>query len=250
MSSAPHFARASAEGTFETPRPSSPVSLETHRSLHALDADMRTQLDQDIVRLNAATAEYSRVRAEIEAKLQSAYSRGPNNVSASEDNGFPVANSEESGAAKTPALLPLRDILSLPVPDDFDYDSVLDADTVLVDSNLERKEDLISIVDLLASNEPSDQLDGMLLLGIFFEENKAAINWDGLYALFLEVLRFIPDIDDELPICFKLHENFLILDAACFCICEMCGNSVSVLEKARSLGIVPRVLHLLKCVPS
>jgi hypothetical protein len=209
---------------------------------------MRARFDQDIIRLNAATVEYSRIRGEIEAKLQAAYSSvGLTNISAA-DNDFRAAHANEFCAAKSAASLPSTDSLSLPVPYDSGYDSLLDADTVLVDSNLERKEDLITIVDLVSSSQQSDQLDGMLLLGIFFEENKTAINWDGLHALFLEVLRFIPDNDDEPQIYVKSNETYLILDAACFCVSEMCGNSVSILEKARSLNIVPRVLQLLKYV--
>ena len=57
LNSAPHYARSTAVAKLETPRPSSPVSLETYRemvSLTSLNEDIQSQLDEDIARLAAA----------------------------------------------------------------------------------------------------------------------------------------------------------------------------------------------------
>jgi hypothetical protein len=116
---------------------------------------------------------------------------------------------------------------------------------------LKQKSELISIVDLIMSRKCTKQLDGLLLLTDFFTENQDFINWDKLILLFLEVMRLIPNQEQLLkPLNKKREIQSLLWNTACFCISHMCKSSALILEEARTLDAVPRILSLLKYVPT
>jgi hypothetical protein len=187
-----------------TPRPSSPVSLATHRMMQDSDPDIQTRVDDDIVWLNQATVEYNAMRGQIESKLRSTQTQKEN-----------------------PAEL--------------------EDDSSMNDEMMKLKQDLMCISDLVTSKDSTDQVDGLLLLGVFLDENKELINCDGLMMLFMDVLRFIPSLDNfENQLNLSEKDFFLKIETACFCICHMCKSSQSILEHARLLDAVPRILSLIK----
>ena len=118
-----------------------------------------------------------------------------------------------------------------------------------VGPTLTQKIDFMSIVDLIASQRSTEQVDGMLMLQDFLNEHESSLNWDGLTMLFLQVMRFIPTQKQlKEPPEFTLTIKILIWDAACICIWKMCTLSQSILEHARLLDAVPRILSLIKYV--
>ncbi len=108
-----------------------------------------------------------------------------------------------------------------------------------------QKRNLMLIFDKIASTESSEYLDGLLLLGIFLNTNTEHINWDGLKVVFLEVQKFVPTLEQiQQESMYNHHDHLLVWDAACFCISRMCSGSQSILDRARSLHAVPRILFL------
>ena len=104
---------------------------------------------------------------------------------------------------------------------------------------------------MVSSKDPAEHVDGLMLLGVFLDNNKESINWDGFMTLFLEVMSFIPSGHTiEGVTMHGASDNLLLWDAACFCICRMCAGSPIILEQARSLHAVPRILCLVKYVTS
>jgi hypothetical protein len=115
------------------------------------------------------------------------------------------------------------------------------------DKKLDLKIELVSIVDMVTSKDPDEHVDGLLMLGVFMNEYKESINWDGLMIVFREIMRFIPSLEEtnwRLERTFQ--ETLLLFDTACFCIGRMCNGSHTILNLARSLDAVPRILSLLK----
>jgi hypothetical protein len=110
-----------------------------------------------------------------------------------------------------------------------------------------KKEKLTHIFDMVTSKDPDEHVDGLLMLGVFMNENKESINWDGLMIVFREIMRFIPSLQkSEHRLQRSFQDTLLAWDAACFCIGRMCNCSRTILNLARSLHAVPRILSLLQ----
>ena len=163
--------------------------------------------------LAAATVEYEKIRAGVDAKMQRALS----NAQAAADARAAAASRQRDGD--------MREI----EPNDPD---------------LQRKERLVSIVEFIESPHASDNLDGLMNLSIFLEENRDSLHWDGLVLLCTELTRFLPHVRDpavESPD----DETLLVWDATCDCIDQMCSQSAFILERVQRLDAVPRILSLL-----
>ena len=233
LSRAPLYAGNAAENVLFTPRPSSPVSLDTHRSFQG--SDVLVQLDADIQRLTAATLEYNRIRSEVEAKL---HAFSPDQYISNTHDGYVLPPQSEISLVRTPNESRENAFLETDLP---------------CDADSQRKEDLLAIADLIVAEDSnmSQRLDGLLLLGVFLDENKDSLNWDGLQSLFLELMRLIPNADGPNPLHLdESNDTLLILDAACFCIGLMCRGSLLLQQRAQELGAVQRILTLIKYTSS
>jgi hypothetical protein len=254
LNSAPYRTWATAEPMQDNQHSSSPVSLETQDHVHASRADILVQLDDDVALLRAKPDwEGTKTRGRVQAKLQTVIpkplSTNCSDISATEFKFQAVGavNWDSDYAASIPTLFTLSETSNVQLPNEFDEDNYLERDVSCFsprDPDVKRKQDLVTIADFVTSMHSSEQTDGLLMLSAFLEENKHVINWDGLVFLFLEVLSFIPDTHS------MLAENgspdaLLILDVACFCIGQMCSNSSVILDRARLLGAVPRIILLL-----
>jgi hypothetical protein len=235
LSRAPVYASNAAENVLSTPRPSSPVSLDTHRSFQGLGPDVLVQLDADIQRLAAATLEYNRIRSEVEAKL---HAFSPDQYKSNTHDGYVLPSQSEISLVRT--------------PNESRENAVIEND-LLCDADFQRKEDLLAIADLIVAEDSnmSQRLDGLLLLGVFLDENKESLNWDGLQSLFLELMRLIPNADSTTPLPLgESNDTPLILDAVCFCIGLMCRGSLLLQQRAQELGAVQRIMALMKYASS
>ncbi len=203
---------------------------------------------------------YTRIKEEVEAKLQAVMpdpfmSIGLPHLSPASSRAV-----DATRAASPPVALPQRhepclQFQSQNIPENERHtegDTGDDQDFIL-------KQELMAIVDSITSEHSSEQLDGLLMLGVFLEENQQSLNWDGFLLLFLELLNFIPEqleVENGNPgglslrACLVQSEassDVLVYDVVCHCISQMCSNSDIILERATSLKIVPRITNLLKC---
>jgi hypothetical protein len=104
-------------------------------------------------------------------------------------------------------------------------------------------DDFSSILSRIESSDGSQNLDGLLMLSMYLEEHRSTISWDALVGLCAEIMSFIPQVH-HFPIPASDDET-LLWDVACDCVDQMCSHSSAILERARDLNAVPRLLQLL-----
>jgi hypothetical protein len=244
LETAPLHERSAAEANVLTPRPSSPVSLETHRFIESLNPNLRVLLDEDIQQLKAATVEYAKLCADFDAKVQAMSPASVKAASASALIPVKFHPDDKSEAGVHLEQTGLQSTLSMSnISSRTNREFELEPD----DPDIQRKKTLLVICDMLSSREASDNMDGLLLLGVFFDENKDQLNWDGLLVLFLQILNFVPSNTSTLKNTILPANVAIVRDAACFCISEICQNSALILLHAQQLDVVPRVLDLIMC---
>jgi len=203
---------------------------------------------------------YTRIKEEVEAKLQAVMPDPFMSLGLPHLSPASLCAVDATRAASPPVVLPQRHDPYLQFQSQNTPESNTHAeDDTDKDQDIIRKQDLMAIVDSVTSEHPSEQLDGLLMLSVFLEENQHSLNWDGFLLLFLELLNFIPEqleVENGNPNGVSLRaclirseaaSDVLIYDVVCHCISQMCSNSDIILERATSLKIVPRIANLLMC---
>ena len=202
------------------------MSLDAYGPCYDESADFNLEsvrkLDGDIDSLSAVAAEYARIRASVEAKMQRLSPNPPPQL------------------PPTPPTMPNPHWVDSPQG----YGDMREIEREPSDPDMKQKERLVSIVELIESPVSSCNLDGLLSLSIFLEDSSDNIHWDGLVLLCADLMRFLPTASGtvaELPD----DDTVLIWDATCYCMYQMCQQSQLILERAQRLDAVPRILPLL-----